>query len=299
MSLLGNLMKPRCTHRHTAKSHPNCFVDGVPRHMLKEDVRLPKILVFDIETSPVQAYVWQKSVWGGNVSEGQVISEWFMLTWAAKWLYDEEVMSDGLTSKEALKEDDKRIVKSLWKLLDEADIVVAHNGVGFDIPNMFTRFIVNDVLPPSPFQNIDTLKVARRQFGFTHNNLNALARVFGFEAKLDTDFELWKSCISGDAEALTYMREYNVGDVDTLEKIYLKLRPWITSHPNLGLYLLSDGAVCPACGSKEITWANDKYYYTQTSRFPIYTCKCGAYGRSRKSDITKEIRASLTVGLAR
>jgi len=299
MSLLSKLIKPRCKHRHSEKSHRNCFVNGVPRHLIKADVRLPKVLVFDIETSPLKAYIWQHSVWGGNVSDGQVISQWFMLTWAAKWLYDDEAMSDGLTAKEALAEDDSRIVASLWKLLDEADIVIAHNGVKFDVPNLLTRFVVNDMTPPSPFQNIDTLKVARRQFGFTHNSLNALAKIFGFDVKLETNFDLWKKSVDGDKQALKYMEEYNVEDVRLLEQVYLKLRPWMTSHPNLGLYLLSDGALCPSCGSTDITWLEDKYYYTQTSRFPVYTCKCGAYGRSRKSDLPKDVKKSLTVSLAR
>jgi hypothetical protein len=36
-------------------------------------------------------------------------------------------MHDRLTKKEVLNKDDKRITKSLWKLIDEADVVVAHN----------------------------------------------------------------------------------------------------------------------------------------------------------------------------
>jgi hypothetical protein len=292
----GNITTFRCKHRHTALTHPGCYIKFIGGDSGK--VRLPKVLVFDIETSPVQAYVWQHSVWGGNVSENQVISQWFMLTWAAKWLFDDKIMSSGLTSKEALAEDDNRIVKQLWKLLDEADIVIAHNGNRFDVPNMNTRFIVNELPPPSPYQTIDTVLVARRQFGFTHNNLNALAKVFGFDVKLDTDFNLWKSCISGDAKSLKYMEEYNAGDVQLLEDIYMKLRPWIKSHPNLGLYVESDEPVCPNCGSSNIEWTN-KFYYTQTGKYATYRCQCGCFGRSRKSVLNSEVKYSLTVPMSR
>lgn len=294
---MDKFLKPRCQHRHTAKSHPNCFINGVPKRLLAPI--LPKILVFDIETSPLQAYVFQSQVWNARISDDAVLSQWFMLSWAAKWLFDTEIMADGLTGREALKEDDKRISKSLWKLLNEADIVIAHNGDRFDVPNLNTRFVVNGLNRPAPYQSIDTLKVAKKQFGFTHNSLNALAKVFGFDVKLETDFELWKRCVAGDEEALVYMKDYNKGDVQLLEDVYLKLRPWINSHPNIGLYLLSDGEVCPNCGSSEISWVKGKYYYTQTSRFPVYTCKCGAYGRSRKSDLSKEVSKKLGVGLAR
>jgi len=296
-----NMLTFRCEHRHSAITHPRCYL----RHLmsengLEEENVLPKVLVFDIETSPLSAYIWQHSVWGANVSEDKVISEWFMLTWSAKWLFSNEVMSDRLTGKEAKKENDSRIVSGLWNLLDEADIIIAHNGDRFDVPNMNTRFIVNNLPPTSPYQTIDTLRVARKQFGFTHNNLNALARVFGFDVKLDTDFDLWKRCIDGDDEALAYMEGYNKGDVTLLENVYLKIRPWIKSHPNLGLYIEDESSRCSACASTELTWLTDKYWYTQVSKFPIFKCEsCGGYGRARKSVLTKEVKENLVVSLAR
>lgn len=292
-----NMLTFRCAHRHSALSHPKCYL----RYITGQDSvqkRLPKVLLFDIETSPLQAFIFQKSVWKANVGADQVISEWFMLTWSAKWLMDDNILTDRLTGKEALAENDGRIVKSLWKLLDEADIVIAHNGDSFDVPNMNTRFIVHGLQPTSPYQTIDTMLVARKQFGFTHNSLNGLAKALGLTPKLDTNFELWKRCVAGDEEALTYMQTYNNGDVDTLEEVYMILRPWIKSHPNLGLYVESDGAVCPNCGSSNIAWT-DKFYYTQTGRYATFRCECGAFGRSRTSAVTKEARKSLVVGLSK
>lgn len=291
-----NIITYRCKHRHSALSHPKCYLKFLQGEEPIEK-KLPKVLLFDIETSPLSAFVFQKSIWKTNVSADQVISEWFMLTWSAKWLFEDEVMSQRLTGKEAKAEDDSRLVEGLWKLLDEADIVIAHNGDGFDIPNMNTRFIVLGFPPPSPYQTIDTMLVARKQFGFTHNSLNALAKIFGFEAKKDTDFELWKSCVDGNEEALKYMQEYNMWDTQLLEKVYLKLRPWIRNHPNIGLYVDSMEAVCPNCGGEDLTWVEGKFHYTQVAKYPIFYCKCGAYGRSRTSAVDKEVRKSLVVGL--
>lgn len=288
----------RCKHRHSALTHPKCYLRYL-QEGTKAAPRLPKILVFDIETAPLQAFVFQKSIWKANVGNDQVISEWFMLCWSAKWLFDDDIITERLSSKEAKNEDDYRIVKKLWELFNQADIIVAHNGDSFDIPNMNTRFIVHDLKPTHPYQTIDTKVVAKKQFGFTHNSLNALAKLFGFNLKLDVEFELWKRCVAGEEAALKEMAEYNIGDVVLLEKVYLKLRPWIKSHPNIALYTLSDGTTCSNCGSDKITWLTDEYYYTQTSRFPVFVCECGAYGRSRKSDLTKEEKANITVGLAK
>ena len=297
---LFNRKDMRCIHRHTILEHPNCFnADRTPKSRKEMKFRkLPKILIFDIETSPLKAYIWQKDVYKANVSEGQVLSEWFMLCWSAKWLFDDVIQSDRLTGREARNEDDGRIVRSLWKLLNEADIVIAHNGDSFDVPNMNTRFIVNNLPPTSPYQTIDTVIIARRQFGFTHNNLNALARVFGFKVKLETNFELWKRCVEGDEKSLARMQEYNRHDVKLLEEIYMKIRPWIHSHPNLGLYTEATEPVCSNCGSTSITHT-DKYYYTLTGRYESYKCECGAYIRVRTSSVPKDKKANLLVSIAK
>jgi DNA polymerase elongation subunit (family B) len=265
----------------------------------KAERKLPKILVFDIETAPLEAYVFQKSVWKANVAEDQVIGEWFMLTWSAKWLFNENVMSAKLTGREALEENDSRITAKLWALFDEADIVIAHNGGNFDVPNMNTRFIVNGFPPPSSYQIIDTLKIARKEFGFTHNNLNALARVFGFDGKIETNFQLWKDCKHGSDKALAEMETYNKRDVTVLEEIYLKLRPWMKSHPNVGLFMESDIPRCPYCGSDAVR-LDGEYYYTMTGKYPTYRCNsCDGISRGRKTSISKEKSQNLIVSIAR
>lgn len=290
----------RCIHRHTIQEHRNCFNDdGTPKTRKQIKFRkLPKILIFDIETSPLRAFIFATRLWNTNVNEEQVLSQWFTLCWSAKWLFDNKIMSDRLTPKEAREEDDSRIVKSMWKLLNEADIVVAHNGDRFDVPNMNTRFIVNNLPPTSPYQTIDTCRIARKQFGFSHNNLNALAKVFGFRVKLETNFELWKRCVDGEEKALRRMEEYNKHDVRLLEEVYMKIRPWIHSHPNLGLYIESTEPVCSNCGSKTVT-KEDKFYYTPAGKYQLYRCECGAYIRVRTNSLPKEQRNSLLISISR
>lgn len=246
--------------------------------VFNSDRKLPKILIFDIETSPMKAYVWKR--WKENISLDQTISEWFVICWSAKWLYSSEVLGDVVTPEEAIHEDDKRVVTSLWKLFNEADIVVAHNGKRFDVPKMNSRFICNDLPPTTPYYIIDTLEVAKKQFGFSSNKLDALATYFGFDHKLDTDFNLWKTCLEGNQESLNYMLEYNKRDVTLLEEVYLKLRPWIKNHPNLGNYD-NNSMVCSNCGSSNLLLLQDKYYKTQIGTYNLYRCQCGCVSRGR------------------
>lgn len=112
-----------------------------------------------------------------------------MLCWSAKWL-NGEIYSDVINSEEVINEDDKRIVQSLIKLINEADIVITHNGDSFDLPKISSRVVVNNLSPIKPYQSIDTKKIAAKQFGFSSNKLDALAGLFGIETKMDTDFSL-------------------------------------------------------------------------------------------------------------
>lgn len=244
--------------------------------------RRSKILLLDIETSPLITYVFQKSVWKARITHEKVISEWYILTWAAKWLGDKHIFSDKLTSKEVLSGNDKRILESVCEMLEEADVVIGHNSIDFDVPNILTRCAFHKLLPPSPWKNIDTKRIAKSQFGFTHNSLDALGDFLNVGRKIETDFELWKKCLMGDEVALEEMRTYNENDVILLENVYLRLRPFIKGHPNMDIYNNDDEPVCTSCGEGGLELIPDKYFYTQAVRYDMYRCiKCGAVSRAK------------------
>ena len=272
----------KCGKGKLAKKYnvPEEWIIKVREEVKNKNLETVKILILDIETSPMKAYVWKR--WKENISLDQTISEWFMISWAAKWLNDSNTLGDCITPEEAKKEDDSRICSSLWDLLDQADIVIAHNAKHFDIPKINSRFISNNLPPTSSFKIIDTLNVAQKQFGFSSNKLDALAINFGIQTKLNTDFTLWRDCLNGDQEALDYMLKYNKMDVEILEKVYLKLRPWIKDHPNIATISNSSRLMCPICGSEHIIKYNNKYHHTVLSKYQQYYCAdCGATLRDR------------------
>ena len=95
----------------------------------------PKILLFDIETSLIQAYVW--GLWKQNISINQVIEDWYVICWSAKWYGDQDVFNSSVHDYELplsgrYKDNERYVVEALWKCLDEADIIVAYNGKSFD-----------------------------------------------------------------------------------------------------------------------------------------------------------------------
>jgi len=258
---------------------------------------LPKILIYDVETSPMEVLVW--GLYKQRIPIDNIVKEWAILSWAAKWLNNPNVMSAVVTPKQATDRKDKDVVEKLWSLFEEADVVVAHNALKFDNRKMNARWKVNGLMPCSPFQTIDTLKVAQKSFAFSSHKLNYLTDLLVGNQKIKTEYGLWKRCINGEQESLDEMLRYNKQDVLILEDLYFELRPWIKSHPNIGLYLDGTGEVCANCGSSLLDW-DIKPYYTSVGRFKAYRCKsCCAIGRSRYSDLSQEERKNLLVGTAR
>jgi len=236
----------------------------------------PKILFYDIETAPSTAHIW--GLWQEVRSMDFVVKDWYVLCWSAKWLGVNKMMSAGIKSK---SENDKQIVSKLWKLLDEADVVVAHNAIKFDCRKINTRFVRYGMKPPSPYKVVDTLRTARKYFYFTSNRLGDLGRFLKVGEKMNTGgFKLWKECMAGDKVAWKKMMRYCDQDVLVLEGIYDKMLPYMTNHPNLSV--LVDRAVCPKCGSNWIQYRG--HIITGAKKYKRFQCQtCGGWGRSTKS----------------
>lgn len=208
----------------------------------------PRILLFDIETAPLISYNW--GIHEQNAIK--VIQDWYILSFAYKWLGDKKTQYVSLPdfpSYKKNKQDDFELVKKLYSLFDEADIVVAHNGDAFDIKKSNARFLFHAMVPPSPYRTIDTLKVARKYFKLTSNRLDAVGKQLGIGGKEETGgFDLWERCINGDMAAWKKMGEYNKRDVELLEQLYMVLRPWIK---NVRLSVFKEGT-CPSCMSEKV-----------------------------------------------
>jgi len=256
--------------------------------------RLPKILVFDVETAPLEAFIWQLK--NDYISPTLLTrANWFMLSWSAKWLFDPEIINDVVTPEEAIKEDDSRILASIWELIDEADIVISHNGKQFDHKILNMRWLMNQMLPPSPYKVIDTLQIARSTFKFPSYTLNYLLERLGLGTKLKHEgMGMWKKCIVGDEEALKNMSLYNDRDVFALEDLYLILRPWIKSHPNIGVFVESEKPVCRTCGSHHVSDMPGQVYTTNVSQYDLLRCdECGSISRKRQNKLPLKVRKAL------
>lgn len=236
----------------------------------------PKILTLDIETSPNLAHVW--SLWNVNVGLSQLRDSGQVISFAAKWFGDRKVFfhSDFHDGHPAM-------VRAAHALLDEADVLVHYNGNTFDIPHLNAEFARAGMTPPSPYKQVDLLRVVKSNFRFPSNKLQYVSTALGLEGKLQhAGHELWVKCMADDPKAWNIMRRYNKQDVVLTEKLYEKLLPWAGGHPHTGLYAV-DGAreCCARCGSEDLERRG--FAYTPLGKFQQYRCKgCGGWSRGGK-----------------
>ena len=279
--------------------HFNITSESLSRYKRKKkfyDTKQPKVLLIDIETTPLQVHCW--GTWKQRIGYEQIINDWFMLSYACKWLFDSKMHTGVLTSKEALAKDDSRITKELWKLFNQADVLIGHNILGFDLPRAQTRFLINKLAPPSPFEVIDTLKVAQRNFRFASNKLDYISDLLLNDRKIHAEYQLWLRCLDGEQTSLEEMNVYNQKDVLLLEEAYVFLRPYIKNHPNMAIFQESHEPSCPNCGSADIQECG--YYTTSVNRYLAFRCNsCGAVCRSRKSDIPLKCKSGILRSVAR
>lgn len=241
-----------------------------------------KVLIYDIETAPNLGYIWAK--WQQNVLKFE--REWFMLSFAYKWLGEKTTHVVALPDFDGYDEDrfnDYNVVAALWDLFDEADITITHNGKNFDKGKAYARMIYHGMMPPNPTKEIDTCQVARRQFAFSGNSLKDLARFLGIANKGESGgLDTWFDCMDGDEAAWARMKKYNKQDVVVTEQLYLKLRPWIKSHPNMSLYEKNiRPEQCPRCLVAGCLQGRGWQYSNVTKKHKYQCMNCGGYCLSR------------------
>jgi DNA polymerase elongation subunit (family B) len=238
----------------------------------------PRILLLDIETAPGLGWTFDGK-YEANIIEFKEHS--YMLSFAFQWLGQKRIRVETLADNGT----EKLLINELWHLLDEADVVIGHNGDKFDIRKSNARLIKYGFKPPSPYKTIDTLKIARKHFGFASNRLDDLAQFFGIGRKLPhRGRDTWFGCMANDPIEWKTMRRYNAHDVYLLEQVYLRLRPWATTHPNLDSFAKAGN--CPTCGKDSLQQRG--WIVTKTGRRKRFHCQaCGAWSSGTKLEKEK------------
>ncbi len=253
----------------------------------------PKILCFDIETSPIVSYTW--GLYDQNIGLNQIKTDWFILAWAAKWLDEPASKTTYMDNRSATPEGDKPLVMKLAELLEQADIVVTQNGDKFDIKKLNARAIIHGLPPIKVCKSTDTLKESRKVFSFTSHKLEYMTEKLNTKYKKlkhseYPGFDLWSEILKGNSHAWAVMKKYCIHDVLATEELYQKIRGWIKTQ-NLSTYFEDDIVRC-RCGSTNIF--KKGFVYTDTGKFQGYKCKdCGKRPKGRVNLLSVDKKKNL------
>jgi hypothetical protein len=249
------------------------------------------------------------NLYGANISHNAIIENQSIISVAWKWSNSKKIYSTSLLDNMSRFKknvfDDYHPVKEFHKVLNSDDnfVLCAHNGDRFDIKKLNTGFIKHGLPPVQIRQSIDTLKEARRVFRFDSNRLDYLARFLEVGEKMDTGgYGLWIDVYQAKypqvgkvadkdlaINAVKHMVKYNKIDVEILEGIFDKMRPYIKT-PNALLYSDRNGLYCPSCMGQDLMKRGKRY--TQARVYQGYGCKsCGKRfqdGGSIRGAMTKQ-----------
>jgi uncharacterized protein YprB with RNaseH-like and TPR domain len=179
-----------------------------------------KVLLLDIETTPLQVYTW--GLWDQNIGINQIIKSTEMMCFGAKWLGQKSV-----TFKSVHHDGKNTMLEELHKLMDEADVLVGWNSASFDHKHINREFLENGMTPPAPTKDLDLMTITKANFQFPSNKLDYVAQKLGVGAKVKhSGFELWIKCMDGDDKAWREMKRYQIQDVQLLDSLYDILLPW-------------------------------------------------------------------------
>lgn len=241
-----------------------------------------KILFFDLETAPIEAYTW--GLWQQNVSISQIIKPTEVLCFGARWYGSKKVIF------KSVHHDGKEVMlQALHELMDEADVLVGWNSRRFDHKHIRREFITAGMMPPAPTADLDLMEVVKNNFNFPSNKLDYVSQILGVGSKVKHEgFELWTKCLAGDGRAWRMMRKYQIQDVDLLVDLYEKLLPWMgNKHPNRSV---DDGIdCCTVCGSTKLQARG--FLTTQAGKYQRYQCQdCGKWMKAKSAINSSNIR---------
>ena len=249
-----------------------------------------KILFYDIETTPLLAYVWRlgkQAVRHQQLHSKHDMYNIICITYC--W-------NDGKPAKALVFDYDtqccKTIIKEFDALVKEADYTIGKNSDRFDVKQINTQRMIHN-LPPCPewMDTKDDLeKQMRKYFYLPSHSLDYISGKLGFGGKIKMEFQDWIDIVEQNKngkKSLKKMVKYGKKDIVDTRNVWNYLCKHFKPRLNMATHL--GGRRCTHCGSVDIvkngTYAAGKTYYQR------YHCKShGGYaGRAPISEIQGKI----------
>lgn len=226
-------------------------------------------LYWDIEMLPGVFYGWSMYSEPFQQIENTTIS---MISY--RWDGEDEVHSIHLNEKQYNKNirNEKPIIKEFLKVVNQADVMVAHNGDKFDWKKFNFKVAKYNLKPVKKPILVDTLKMVKQEMSADSHRLGDLCREFNLPVKIPLNGG-FTAAFRGYGKYLELVN-YNRQDIICLEMLYNYIKPHC--RPKYDVSKLDNkNRACSSCGSCDIIKYGKYILATgkQVSRYRCKTCK--------------------------
>jgi len=131
-------------------------------------------------------------------------------------------------------EEEKEVLNWLKKELENCDLIITWYGSKFDIPFILTRALINniDMSKLLKIHSLDLCEFCKRNFLFSKNNLSEISKSLNIQKNKEISgkdvLRLYIKALKGDKKAREEIIKNCLDDLETLEKIFKKLEPYLS-----------------------------------------------------------------------
>lgn len=232
-----------------------------------------KVLYWDIETLPMEAYVFRP---GKQVVSPDAIKAGEQIKIACICALDVDTKEKFEFRIDLKKMCDKKLLKEFTKVANGYDVTIGHNLERFDVKHLRTRIAMHrlDDCKWAEGPIYDTLAQYRRSFAFPSNRLDYIAQTLEIGKKSPMSLQDWIGVKNGCKKSLDKMVKYCHNDVKIGAKVYKRLLPFIKvteKERKTALLKREKITCCERCGSKN--YVKQGFYTYKSNHFQRYLCK--------------------------
>lgn len=248
-----------------------------------------KTLMVDIERLPG---TFAADFWDLNAFKGRRIHPDSVTTWPSTVCFAAGWYGEKRTAFHSVWDDGADAMhEAAFAMYDQADLVITYNGIGFDNKHFASGWTERGMGRPSPWKDIDLLRVARQSHGWESKTLDSVCKRLGVANKSDKyQVSVARAAVAGDKAMQRKLKRYNVNDVVILGAVYERLMPWIKGHPHVAPIRGTSTNLCPRCGSDNVerngTYSPAVYVYAAWK-----CCTCGSHFRTMYEGRGPAVRA--------
>lgn len=254
----------------------------------------PKVLFYDIETSPLQAWIWQCGTqYVGHKNLVKQHSNWGIICITYCW-------NDGKPAKcidwGYSEQNTGSVVERFDEIIKQADFTIGKNSDKFDTKmiNAARMFAGLPGLPQWTKYTDDLERQMRRYFRLPSQSLDYISSQLGLGGKIKMEMQDWIDIVeknSNGEKSLAKMIRYGKKDVVDTRTLWNKLSEHFDSKWNQSAFQQSETPSCKHmdCGSSKIKKNGTRM--AGKIRYQEFLCTdCGRYaGRSSISNITQSL----------